>query len=299
MDLVMGLCSGYKYSILKPLIHSLKKTGFKGDIVLFVSNLSAATLASLKEDGVSLINYIDKYPYFSPESELANYISPELKDKFLSPNSLRYIFYQAFLKANVDKYNWVLHTDTRDVVFQKDPFKYYGEPGLYCFLEDLNCKIKDNKYNAYWIKFGFGDLVFEQMANEPISCSGVTLGSRKAFMAYLEKMINYIIQLPNTGGLDQGIHNYLIYTKQIERLNVIQDDEGPVTTLTTFKPYYKIKFNKEGLLLNNKNEILHIVHQYDRHLSLLWKFNKPAFFEKTKNLTKRRILMALGKKVDG
>lgn len=299
MNLVMGLCSGYTYSILKPLIHSLKKSGFNGEIVLFISNVSSETVSALSKDGVILINYKEHYPYFAEGSELIEHIPDGLEKKFLSPNSLRYVFYRAFLKQSWDKYKWVLHTDTRDVIFQKDPFSYYTEPGVYCFLEDLRCRIKDNKYNAYWINFGFGEQVFSQMADEPISCSGVTLGSGKEFIHYLDKMVEYIVRLPNTGGLDQGIHNYLIFTDQIERLHLITDDDGPVTTLTTFKPYDKIKFSKEGYLLNNHNEVLNIVHQYDRHMSLLWKFNKPAFFEKAKNLAKRRILIALGKKVDG
>jgi hypothetical protein len=297
-NLVLGLASGYEFTILRPLISTLKATEFQGDIVFFISNLSKSTIKSLERENVQLVQYKDSYPYFENDDTLQEYISPELNGKYLSPNSLRYVFYRAFLRKNALKYNWILHTDTRDVIFQKDPFLYYKEPGLYCFLEDLSFRIKDNKYNSYWIKFGFGDEMFGQMANEPISCSGVTLGTTDAFLDYLDKMVDNIVRLPNTGGLDQGIHNYLIFTSQVEQLHLIKDDDGPVTTLTTFKPFDGIKFNNKGLLLNNHNQVLPIVHQYDRHMRLLWRFNKYAFFEKAKNLAKRRILIALGRKLD-
>ena len=298
MNLIFGLCSGYNFAILKPLIKSLRNTSFKGDIVLFVSNISEATKKALSDHNVILIEYVDTFPYFVKDPELQKWLPDELKGKYLSPNSLRYVFYQAFLLANKGKYSWILHTDTRDVIFQGDPFAYYKEPGVYCFLEDANFRIKDNKHNTYWIKHGFGEEVFAQMANEPISCSGVTLGSEEAFLYYLDRIVAYICLLTNTGGLDQGIHNYLIFTNQITDLHLIADDEGPVTTLTTFKPYSAIKFSDRGELINKKGEVLPIVHQYDRHLSLLWKFNKHAFFDKLKSLAKRRILVAIGRKLD-
>jgi len=297
-NLIFGLASGYNYGVLSPLIKTLKATSFSGDIVLFISKTSNKTIDALKAQGVILIEYDEHYPYFASDNVLLQHVPANLNGKYLSPNSLRYVLYRSFLNEYKDNYNWILHTDTRDVIFQLDPFSFFSDSGLYCFLEDDSCKIKDNKHNSYWIKFGFGELVFNEMKDEQISCSGVTLGTSEEFCEYLDKQVQYICELPNTGGLDQGIHNFLIFKKLIKGLNLISDDCGPVTTLTTFKPFEKIIFNHKGQIVNAANQPFNIVHQYDRHLSLLWRFNKKAFVEKSFNLMKRMVLEALGKKFD-
>lgn len=295
-NLVIGLAAQYSYKDLAPFVESLRRTGYEGDVVWFVSEIDNNALQQLERQGVMCIPYRQEHPFFAADTGLPIHIPTELAQKPLSPNSLRYVFYRAFLKLHPNRYRWVLHSDTRDVIFQRDPFAYYDKPGLYCFMEDLACRIKDNKHNSYWIRFGFGEEMAAKMAHEPIVCSGVTLGSVQEFEAYLDKMVQYVVKLPNTGGLDQGIHNYLLFTSQIKGARVVEDDEGMVTTLTTFKPFSKIRFNDKGQLLNNHGEVLGIVHQYDRHLPLLWRYNKLAFFEKVKNLAKRQVLLALGRK---
>ena len=54
-DLVIGVYSNYKYDDVKPWIHSLKDTGFKGDIVLIAVGV-VDEVEMIEEHGVQVIN---------------------------------------------------------------------------------------------------------------------------------------------------------------------------------------------------------------------------------------------------
>ena len=51
-DLIIGGASNYNWNQLRYWVNSIKKTGFKGDIVLVVTNMSAETVNKLTEEDV-------------------------------------------------------------------------------------------------------------------------------------------------------------------------------------------------------------------------------------------------------
>lgn len=296
-NLVIGLASRYTHKDLLPFIKSLKKTGFQGDIVWFVSDLDKRTLHILEREGVVCIPYKNEHPYFEKDCPLS-FTADDSGQKF-RPNNLRFIFYKAFLDLYGHLYEKILHADTRDVFFQKNLFATNWDNGVYCFLEDDSQTIKSEKYNSGWIRRGFGEKVLEEIGDNTISCCGVVYGASTYFKNYINTMVEWLMKIPQeTGVFDQGIHNYLIYTSKIEGLLLIADDAGEVTTLTSFKPFDKIRFDPEARIINKKGEVISVVHQYDRHLRLMWRFNKHLFFKTLKNKTKRKILVATGRKFD-
>ncbi|GAB3296451.1 hypothetical protein [Hymenobacter tenuis] len=294
-NLVIGLASKYKYSDLLPFVESLRETGYDGDLVWFVSKLDNECLVKLRQDGVICITYEETYPYFK-EVNLIKAL-PEQSDQLFSPNSLRFIFYKVFMSLYGHLYERILHADTRDVYFQEDIFSKPWQDGVYCFLEDRSETIKSQKYNALWIKAGFGEDVLNEIGDNPISCCGVVYGTAQYFIKYVDVMVQLIISIPpQTGVLEQGIHNYLLYKSKIKNSIIVNDDEGEVSTLTTFKPFNNISFDTKKRILNVDGQVVSIIHQYDRHLRLLWRYNKRAFFTKVENLAKRKILLAMGRK---
>lgn len=288
MNLVLGYCSGYNYHQVSPFVESLTKVIGSDRIVFFVSCLDSRTIKRLRSKGIELIFHSAVYPYFEDISPYRKDVPAELKDKHLSPNSLRYILYRAFLKSLAGKVDWILHSDTRDVVFQSNPFQYYNQEGLYCFLEDSRFSIKDDSFNSNWIKFGFGDELFNEIKNQPICCSGVTLGSHHEFQLYLDKMVEKIIELPDLLGLDQGIHNVLLFKNQLGNVILVPENFGVVATLG-HRPYDEIQYDQKGCLLNCEGDIVPVIHQYDRHPQLLWKFNKSLFCRELLRKRKREL----------
>src|ERR1039458_6671594 len=55
--LILGLLSGLSLEQAKPFFLSLEKSGYRGDVCLFISELGSATQAFLRARGVQLIPF--------------------------------------------------------------------------------------------------------------------------------------------------------------------------------------------------------------------------------------------------
>jgi hypothetical protein len=283
-SIIMGIVSTYPLYYIKPFFTSLKKTGYAGDTVIFTHNIDSRTRTFLLHHKVKVIEYSNNWPFVS-DPNLVKSI-PESRD-VLSPNSLRYLLYNAYLQAHAAEYFHVMISDVRDVYFQKDPFGFNYPDGVCVFMEDNGTTIGLQKHNRYWIETGFGKEILEEIFNRPISCSGVTIGTSTAMLQYFRNMLSLICSMKNIPGLDQGIHNYLLYKSMIPTAHQFEDDAGPVSTISQFKPLHKIKI-KGGKVRGITGEIISIVHQYDRHNQLLLQWNKRYFFQHHINLLKKR-----------
>ncbi|MHA1381096.1 MAG: hypothetical protein ACTSRG_22235 [Candidatus Helarchaeota archaeon] len=271
-NLILGLVKGYDYNIIKPFILSLKKTGFKGDVCFFISELDKHTIDSLRKHRIHLIPFKDEYPFLSNVS-YAGDLLPEYSAKKMLPNCSRYIMYYLFMLKNKEKYSKVFLIDVRDVIFQRDPFDFKNNKGLCCFLEEKQITIKNNRWNAVRIKKAFGRDVYEKIADKNIVCSGVTMGETKNIMDYLMKMTKILTQKEATLNIDQAVHNYLIYTNQLRDVILFENEKGPVLNLSV-KMKGTIRFNKEGFIIDQEENIINIIHQYDRHIELVKKIYK-------------------------
>jgi hypothetical protein len=96
----------------------------------------------------------------------------------------------------------------------------------------------------------------------------VTIGSVEKIVDYLERLISLFTsswgvgwQVP-TIGLDQAIHNYLVYSGALSKLVVFKNDDGPVFTVGIEK---RVATNREGQVINGRGVAPAVVHQYDRH----------------------------------
>ena len=56
-DLIIGGASGYNWDQLKYWVNSIKKTRFKGDVVIVATNMSGETVKKLVENDVKVYAY--------------------------------------------------------------------------------------------------------------------------------------------------------------------------------------------------------------------------------------------------
>jgi hypothetical protein len=304
-NLVMGLVKGYSFEQLRPFVASLRATGYSGDICLFYADLDERTVNSLREYGVELVpfkfeplnllfkrvhpyaimNRLLKLPldFVYPANELfaslVNLAASGKGDeravakyriaaKFMNVYCVRFPLYYIHLARNRGKYANVMITDVRDVIFQRDPFDFDLGDEVCCFLEDPRELIKDCEYNTKWLNLGIGRGAVEEVGDNVVSCSGVTLGSYRAMMHYLEVMNEQMMRLKShPNGMDQGVHNYVLYKRQLKGVRLFPNGLGPVLTMgkTTDLP---TKFDAEGRVLNDDGTIPAVLHQYDRHIEL-------------------------------
>lgn len=253
-NLILGLAAGYHYGDVRPFLLSLEQSGCWAEVVLFVSD-TTRDLDRIGRHRVIIVplqrpSGLEELPY----------------------NALRYWLYRQYLEESAVRYGSILLTDLRDVVFQRDPFSFPWSGGLNCVLEDRRMTIGRCPHNAHWVATHQGREALGRIADQPISCSGTTVGDHDATQRYLEIMLDRLLPFDGgerIAGYDQGVHNMLVHTGMLDNLT-LHDNAGPVVTLghTVGEP----AIDDEGFVLNESGERAHLVHQYDRKPNLFSAF---------------------------
>lgn len=245
--LILGSAVNLDESHLFPFLNSLYQTDFGGKVVFYVSQINNSTIVFLNKMKVEMIHF--------DYSQL----------KGIMPiHAFRYFLFQKYLYENEHHFDYVMLTDTRDVIFQMNPFNFQIEDYLCLFLEDESQTIGGCRFNSNWICSKFGAAELEKLSACKISCSGITIGSCAKIQFYLSQMTKYLMPAINLVGYDQGVHNYLLYNNLLKGVKLIENNAGSVLTMGNMNAQ-KIRYNNLGKIINNKDGIVNILHQYDRH----------------------------------
>ena len=201
--------------------------------------------------------------------------SLELADETPSPFGLsslrmfilnrRFFIARELLRLSSIPPDAVLLSDSRDVVFQSNPFASMKN-GLFTGQELNN--LRDSPINAQWIRSTYGDAGFDSLCNLPVLCSGVTIGSTTSVLRYLDQFCAEI------GRYSVARNSVLIPIWDQAYHNMILRNDPP----SQFKPmpwYSQLstvgEVPSEALVVQEdgriavKGEVPAILHQYDRH----------------------------------
>ena len=279
---------------------TLRKTGYDGDIVV-------AILPGTQVDVVKAFHkykcivYTIKVFCSGQKSDTVCSFAENDKNQF-SLAMIRFYLYE-FWAIKYSEATLMMLSDFSDVLFQSNPFTYrpydWQPPTahLAVFLEHHPSKVIERCiFNGGWIRSCYGDEALSRVGTNTVSCSGTTMGVRDAIVVYTHLMtqqlnptVRYGINTTVTSnkgclslGMDQGLHNYLLYSGQLETymdVKVFQQGEGPVNTigafrigprgmftfdLTTWKIMRGVK-NQKNVTFHNWNGMKSpAVHQYDR-----------------------------------
>lgn len=252
-NLIMGTVMNYDWNMIEPFFVSLRKSGFSGDVVIFVSNIAEPVQQKLQEYGITIV------PFQRVGLE-----------QIISPNDYRYYLYLLYLERFKDKYHFVLLTDVRDVIFQAVPFPWFlPTDKLSVAVESRRKAIWDDVCNTRWILTKFGAHIFHDLRGYPSICSGTTIAPVDIMLSYLNKMISCTFL---QGGyfqlIDQGVHNYLLYTNKVGPAAFMDNSAGVFLTLG-LEEAEQILINPQGKITTRGNTAAAIVHQYDRHKDLV------------------------------
>ncbi len=253
---------GYDYPFVEPFIKSLKNTGYTGDLVIFTSDTTSKTTKKfLKRNGAILIGFSTTYPFIEQYREVFKNIDPAV-----TINNYRFVLFLQFLLENGDKYQNVMLTDIRDVIFQDEPFSKLPNEKICFFLEDPIHNFT-HEANYQWLCDATDKETANQLLNQTVSCAGVTIGNTALiidYLNYLKDKLEYRTELK--WGLDQGIHNSYVYLVKPENMLLYTHDEPVVTNMGAYMPY---KLNSYNQIVNSSDQPYTIVHQYDRFAELL------------------------------
>lgn len=258
---------------------SLRNTGYKGKLFVFVNKSYVHT---------NLVKYFSIYnatplllesewPFYSElnllypisKSMLINCMIPYRDYSPFKWQVYRFSLAFCFFKKYGFSFSYILFSDSRDVLFQRNPFSWNMHNYLYLVEEtDLyDYCIGINKSNFKWIK-PYKDAY--RVYNCRILNSGVLMGSIEHFLEFL-KIFNQFIRDDYIKTAEQGSLNYFFYTHNLSKVPILVNRNGFGFALTLAvelregkNPYL---FPRSDMIIYNKDgSIPCFIHQYDRRI---------------------------------
>lgn len=277
-NLVIGNASGYTWDKVKYWVNSLKKTDYDGDIALCVSDVNAETIQKFNSEGILTFAYGIK-------NEDGSYSLP--KDG-TAPHVVRF-FYMWLVLNKLSDYDFVVSTDVRDVIFQKNPVVELP-PEKKLVVSSEGMWYKDEPWGNRNILEAYGPFFQNLLGEKDIYNVGVVAGRyehvKNLFLNIFLMSINRPIPV-----VDQASYNMIhhMMTSKDELLidppawaiqlgttpkAVLEGTSGDLAYLVkngtiSSDDYQKsyhgpLVFDYGGKVTNNKSEEFAIVHQWDR-----------------------------------
>jgi hypothetical protein len=262
-DLIVGCSTNYDWSKLKYWVNSINQSGFEGDKVLILMNCDKDTVQKVTDAGFSVIAFNqDSNGNLNYESQLMVHVE-------------RFIHIHRVLKNN--DYRYVITTDVKDVIFQKNPIKWLEES---LGLDDLvfsseSIKYKDEPWGRQNITECYGEGIYEDFKNNVIFNVGVLAGKGYAMKDLTLQLFLNCINRP-IPIVDQAVFNVMIsrhpylksstYTKSEDGWACQLGTTADPSKINSFRPYLlepSPKLEGDKIVTSTGIEY-NIVHQYDR-----------------------------------
>ncbi len=241
-NLILGVGTGYRASVFRRFLGSLRRTGSRSSVGVFLSS------SDLTPEIIGIFKEAEAQPLILPHTTI-------------NIQSARFRVYLEYLAA-VSENTRVLITDVRDVLFQRDPFSSFESESLLLCQEERT--IGECPINSQWIREGYGDEISSKISAQRILCSGTTFGRGAALRNYLTLMTRELERIHSHGdpsvGIDQGVHNVLFYTGKLLGGVARCEINGPVVTLK----YGSQRINDNLEIVTQGGRVPPVAHQIDR-----------------------------------
>ena len=238
-DLIISATTKYTKTELFLYVESINRCGYTGDKIMVVYDIDQPTVDFLKDNGWEI--YQDSL------------------NGHIHMNRLISIYW--ILKQLNREYRYLITTDVRDVVFQKNPIEYLEKNLTKDILVSTeNVLYKDEPWGVKNILEGYNELLLDRYKDD-VSCNvGVLAGNYKSMMDLL--LLNYLVsQSGNTIHFtDQSSFNFIIHNNVVKNNIQLEGLEAnwalQIGTLENPKLIGNLIYNIEDY---------YIVHQYDRN----------------------------------
>lgn len=259
-DLIIGAFNNFEFEVLKPWIYSIKETKFDGDIVLIAIDAKENLVRDIVNAGVKVI----------PAHNLKN----------MRIHMLRFLYIFDYLKDTYQNYRYVISTDVRDVIFQKNPFEklhHHLSPGFVDFIiaQSESILIKDEEWNRDNILKNFGPYFYDSVKDNEVFNVGVLAGHSKYIKDLCFALFQMSMNRPDWVA-DQAAYNMLLSFEPWNSITLKTGliDAWALNAHVTNKPDLLDKYGpflleprpymENGIVKNHRGVPFSIVHQYDR-----------------------------------
>ena len=263
-DCVVGCATNYDWSKLKYWVNSINASGFEGDKVLILMNCDKDTAQKITDAGFSIIAFNqDANGNLTYQSQLMVHVE-------------RFIHIYKLLKDN--NYRYVITTDVKDVIFQKNPSEWLEqnlskEERLVFSSESM--KYKDEPWGRENLTQCYGQGIYEDFKNNTIFNVGVLAGRGYAMRDLVLQLFLNCINRP-ISIVDQAVFNVMVsrhpyldssmYTVSEDGWACQLGTTADPSKIDSFRPFLlepSPKMEGDKVLTSTGKEYI-IVHQYDR-----------------------------------
>jgi hypothetical protein len=265
-DLIVGCATNYDWSKLKYWVNSINRSGFQGDKVLILMNCDKDTVKKISDSGFSIIAFNqDTEGNLSYESQMMVHVE-------------RFFHIYQLLKDN--QYRFVITTDVKDVVFQKNPSEWLKANLAEMRQESLvfsseSMKYKDEPWGNQNLLETFGPQIYEDFKKNTIFNVGVLAGYGYAMKDLMMNIFASCMHRP-IKICDQSTFNFLIsqhpylstsmYTRSEDGWACQLGTTADPSKIEQFRPFLlepSPKMEDDKVVTSTGIEYT-IVHQYDR-----------------------------------
>lgn len=265
-DLILSAATNYDWDQLKYFVNSINRSGFSGDVIMFIMNGSKATVEKLVENNVYVIGQAtDEEGNLKYESGMPIHVE-------------RFFHFFNYLHQNAYKYRNVLICDNKDIVFQTDPSRWLEDHLNMPMVAGSEClKYKDEAWGSQNLEQTFGPYFHDLYKHNTIYNVGFWGGRSE----YVRDMCLSIFQMALNRPIaicDQAVFNMLLFTAMYQdTVQLAQLSDALVCHLGTLMDPHKMT-TFEPLLLeappyfdgdvfkNVEGKTFVAVHQYDRSI---------------------------------
>ena len=284
-DIIVGGAANYNWNQLKYWVNSIQQSGFDGEVLLAATNISKETIDILTKKGIILSLYGKKQEDGSFLSHSNG--APHIERMFYLWNALN--------QLTATDYRYVITTDTRDVVFGKNPSDWLRanlkHKMLVCSSEGL--KYEDEPWGNQNLLETFGPFFHNILKGNLIYNVGTIAGE----FDYVKDLLLMIFQMSINRPIpivDQAVFNFLIqqepYKDVIHKatnkdrwavqlgtsLAAVKSGHGDIGKICQQNPTelisYQMKYTDDQPDVDNLD--FTIIHQYDRVNGLKDKIEK-------------------------
>ena len=263
-DLIIGASTGYTWDTLKYWVNSINQSGFDGDKVLVLMNCDRETTMKVSNAGFTIIGF--------EQDAQGNLV---YKHEGIPVHVERFIhIYEHLCRTD---YRYVITTDVKDVIFQKNPIKFIeeniGNKNLMFASESI--RYKNEAWGNQNLLETYGQYIYEKFKDKEIYNVGVLAGKGSAMRDLCINIFTAAINRP-IPICDQSTFNFMISQHPyIDTSKYMKSEDGWACQLGTtgdpskieqFKPYLleKTPIFEDGKVWTSHGHEFTIVHQYDR-----------------------------------
>lgn len=264
-DLIIGCSTNYNWDTLKYWVNSINKCGFEGDKVMILMNCDLDTYQRIADSGFKIIGFgTDDNKNLVYNSDIPVHV-----ERFL------HIF--NYLKDN--EYRFVITTDVKDVIFQRNPVEYIEKLlpswNMNLIFSSESIKYKDEGWGSDNLYHTFGKYFYDIFKEKEIYNVGVLAGywesMRDISSMIFQMSLNRPIRI-----VDQAVFNFMVSQEPYQTTSIYtKSEDGWACQLGTtmdpekidkFRPYLleNTPIEEDGIVKTSTGNEYYIVHQYDR-----------------------------------